>query len=797
MKKRFYCQEKHPNIGRMVISALFLIVAAQALAADGSTSPAKDPQITDTGNDNQGNSTQKVSPGADGNAYTLGIVKVEADAIPDDENSDVYNPNYSGKNTFYKKSNSTTATKTDTPIFDTPVSIVSVPRAVMDDQKSTRLKDALENISGVRTQPTLGMGTGFIVRGFRSNHVYRNGLVLDMDGFSSEYDTGNLHSIDVLKGPASVLFGRVEPGGLVNMGIKKPMDVPFYSLEQQFGSYDYYRTQWDATGPITKDGSLSYRFTGAYQNANSFRDFIFTDRVMADVSITWKPTERTDFTFNVEGFDQDYFADFGVPAISNILTKKGKPAPIPISRTLDDPSSPNDFQSRAIIYTELNHRFNDDWAIHNRFHSVFTQGFSSFTGVVNAFTNDPSDPTYALRPNGDLRRNIFEQFDNGALYSTNLDLTGKFDWEFSHHETLVGFDYTNGSQNYGSNGFYTVANPDLTINIYRPTYGIDPQLVKKSLDSTDPNFTDNRAVFEQEWYGAYFQDHITLWDKLHIMGGGRYDWAYSGNYYSTSFDVSEQNLKLVKAEGFSPRVGILYQPVKELGIFGNWATSFNANNGQMSDGSIPDPQTGEQFEAGLKTQLFDDRLLATVAYYYLTKDNILVADLSTPSPFDYKSNQQRSQGIELDVSGQFTDQLSLIGSYAFTDASVLKDFSGDTEGNRLPNVPEHSGSLWLKYDMKGFDAKDGFSFGVGGVAASSRQGDFANSFQMPGYVRMDAFAAYKTKVAGAKITTQFNIRNILDHDYYESTDPFYNIAPSLGIAPGAPLTAIGSIRVEY
>lgn len=724
---------------------------------------------------------------------TLEKITVEADAVPENEVDDYYNPNYEGKNTFYKRSNSSTATKIDTPVFDTPVSIVSIPRAVMDDQKSTRISDVLQNISGVRTQPSLGTGTGFIVRGFRTNHVYRNGLVLDMDGNSSEYDTGNIHSIDVLKGPASVLYGRAEPGGLVNMVTKKPMLAPYYSVEQQFGSYDFYRTQWDATGPITKDGTLSYRFTGAYQNANSFRDFIFTDRVMADAALTWKPTEQTDFTIDVEGFDQDYFADFGVPALANGLTKKGKPAPIPISRTLDDPSSPDDFLSRSIVYTELNHRFNNDWAIHNRFHAIFTEGYSSFTGVVDAFTNDPNNPAYALQPNGDLRRNVFSQFDDGALYSTNLDLTGKFDLGFSHHETLVGFDYTNGTQRYGSNGFFTVNNPALTINIYRPTYGIDPQVVKAALGSSDPNFTDNRAVFQQEWYGAYFQDHITLWDKLHIMGGGRYDWAYSGNYYSTSFDVSEQNLKLVKAEGFSPRVGILYQPIKELGIFGNWTTSFNANNKALSNGQIPDPQRGEQFEAGIKTQLFDDRLLATLAYYHIVKDNMLVPDgINT-----FRSNEQRSQGIELDISGQITDQLSLIGSYAFTDAKVLKDFESNTAGNRLPNVPEHSGSLWLKYDMKGFDTKDGFSFGVGGVAANSRQGDFGNSFQMPGYVRMDAFAAYKLKVAGAKITTQFNIRNILDHDYYESTDPFYNIAPSLGIAPGAPLTAIGSIRVEY
>lgn len=186
----------------------------------------------------------------------------------------VKNPN-DPYNKSYTVTNSSTATKTDTPIFDTPVSVQVVPRAVMDDQKTTRIKDALENVSGVRAQPTLGNGNGFIIRGFRNNRVYRNGLLANADGFPSEFDAGNLQSIDVLKGPAAVLFGRIEPGGLINITTKKPLDIPYYSLEQQVGSYDHYRTQWDATGAVTDDKSLLYRFTGAYQNNNSFRDFLF------------------------------------------------------------------------------------------------------------------------------------------------------------------------------------------------------------------------------------------------------------------------------------------------------------------------------------------------------------------------------------------------------------------------------------------------------------------------------------------------------------------------------------------
>ncbi len=696
------------------------------------------------------------------------------------------------RNKSYTVINSSTATKTDTPIFDTPVSVQVVPRTVMDDQKTTRLKDALENVSGVRAQPTLGRGQGFIIRGFSNGRIYRNGLLTNGNlytGFPSEFDTGNVQSIDVLKGPAAVLFGRIEPGGLINITTKKPLDIPYYSLEQQIGSYDHYRTQWDATGAVTDDHSLLYRFTGAYQNNKSFRNFVFNDRVMVNPSITWRPTDKTDMTLSVEGLEQDQQSDFGIPAIGS------RPAPIPISRSLDDPNSPVDHISKTLVNTEINHRFNDDWAIHHRFLASFNDEFSSFINPAPAF--GPSED--ALLPDGTLKRNIFGQKSDNQNYAMNLDLTGKLKLGFSQHETLVGFDYFKSSQKYHYFGEYNIPNSALDINIFNPgsSYGISPALIRQTLSQPPSGDTSNFAVSYSDWYGAYFQDHITLWDKLHILGGGRYDWAESGQSYQASYSLAEATLPSSKVEGFSPRVGILYQPIKELGVYGNWTTSFSANNAPAADGSTFDPQRGEQFEAGFKTQLLDDKLLATLAYYHLVKDNILVPDLSTAFLFDMISNKQRSQGIELDVTGQITNQFSLIGSYAFTDARVLVDHSGDTAGNRMPNVPEHSGSLWVKYDINGYSAPEGFSIGVGGVAAGERQGDFANSFQLPGFVRMDAFAAYKMKVGATKVTTSFNIRNLLDKEYYESTDPDQNVTPRLGIAPGAPLTAIGSVRVEY
>ena len=660
----------------------------------------------------------------------------------------------------------------------------------MDDQKTTRLSDALQNVSGVRPQPTLGLGTGFIIRGFNSPNTYRNALITNgaNAGFPSEFDAATLQSVEVLKGPAAVLYGRIEPGGLINITTKKPLATPYYSLEQQFGSFSYFRTQWDATGPITDDGSLLFRFPGAYQDNDSFRDLITNDRFVVSPSVTWKPRDNLDITLNVEGQVQNYQADFGIPAIGT------RPAPVRRRNSYGDPNDPIDNQSKVHVNTMINYRFNEDWALHSNFLYTYDHGNSTFFNPAPAFGD-------ALRPdNRTLDRNVFFQENDVNVNTTNLNLTGKFNlWE-SKHSTLFGFDYTQAYSNYHTQGDWENPNPSMAIDIYDPraSYGIDPSVIRNALLTANPEGR-NYSVFKDEWFGLYFQDHITFWDKLHILGGGRYDWAETGRGSGANYKEAGRALSpnLRKDEGFSPRVGILYQPWDWGGIYGNWTRSFNANNGTSAVGSTFSPERGEQFEAGLKTNLFDGGLVGTLAFYHITKKNILTPDLTTPDPLDSKAiGEIRSRGIELDITGHITDTVSLIATYAYTDARLTKDNSG-LQGNRMPNVPENSGSLWLKYDVNGYEAPEGFTVGVGTYLASQREGDLDNSFQLPGYVLLDAIAAYKMNFNDVRVTTQLNIKNLLNKEYYVSTDPFFNLSPRLGIYPGAPFTAIGSVRVEY
>lgn len=712
---------------------------------------------------------------------TPGTVELKAMTVVGKAVQDPYDKSYT-------VTNSSAATKTDTPIISTPTSIQIVPRSVIDDQKASTVTDTLENVSGVRAQPALGLVSNVIVRGFSVQNIYRNGLKSN-DNFPFQFDAANVQSIEVVKGPAQ-LYGRTEPGGLINITTKKPLDIPYHSLEQRFGSYDLYRTEWDATGPLNKDKTLLYRFTGSYQNNNSFRDFVSNDRMLFAPSMTWKPTDSTDATLDLQVVNQDFSADFGIPVIGK------RPAPIPISTSLGDPNTPKSNLNQVQLGSELNHHFNEDWAIHSRFLASFDDVKQSFVTPTPAF-----DPGAALdQTTGIMQRNVSYEEDSAEKYATNLDMTGKFDLGFSKHEVLLGFDFYRSFHNYGLKGFYNTPNPALAINIYNPapSYGI-PQSVFDTAFLTSQRPTRDRSVFFNQWEGVYFQDQITLWDKLHIMGGGRYDWAETARGRGASYSQANSRVDAATRndDGFSPRVGILYQPINELGIYGNWTTSFGANNGVSATGATFEPQIGEQFEAGIKTSLFDDRFLSTLAYYHVTKDNLLTPDLSTADPDDSIAvGQERSQGIELDMTGQITDALSLIGSFAYTDARVTKDNSG-FQGKQLSNVPEHAGSLWVKYDFSGHKTLNGFSVGLGTVAAGQREGDIDNTFQLPGYVRVDAFAAYRWNIKKTKVTAQFNIRNLLDKQYYESTDPNNYVAPALGVAPGAPLMAIGSLRVEF
>lgn len=729
--------------------------------------------LTYTFNSEDSVSIKSVDSGSDASS-TLPAVKVAASALNDTR--DPYNKEYA-------VSRSSAGTKTDTPIMETPLSIQVIPRAVMNDQQVISVNDALKNVSGVQTG-----GYSFYdnatIRGFDAGQsTYRNGL---RQPYITNLETANLDRVEVLKGPAAIMYGRIEPGGMINLATKRPLDSPYYSVQQQFGSFDTYRTTVDATGPVMADKSLLYRINIAYKDNKSFRDFVSAEHVFVAPSLTWRPNDRFETNLDIEYQHDNWVedgSDSGLPAIGN------RPANLPISRYFGDPSwnklHPNT-QDKVLVGFDWSYQFTPNWKLKNRFHYIDAQY------QQNILWADSFDPGTQM-----LSRGLWYTPLHRNTYGTNLDLTGKFATGFAQHDVLVGFDLNRLNSRDGG-GFSGYSDPynalDININNPSPSYGLDlSQLVAQN------NFF---YKYQENWYGVYFQDHITLWDKLHILGGGRHDWAENGSGQSaTSHDsISMQNNR---TEFFSPRVGVLYQPWHWLSLYGNYVEAIGSNNGGRAASGLPfGPQTAEQFEGGVKTEFFDGRLNATLAYFHIDKQNMLATDPNNPL-YSVAIGQARSRGYELDVSGKVTDNLSLIGTYAYTETQITKDSStlyddnGDAigagpgnTGHQLASVPRHSGSVWVKYDFDQGILR-GLNIGTGVYLRSQRQGDNANSFQLPGYGRWDASIGYSIKHAGTTITPQFNVYNLLDKTYYDQS------SNRLNIHPGQPLTMMGSIKVEF
>lgn len=693
-------------------------------------------------------------------ATSLPAVNVTGKAIRND--IDPYN-------TAYNRTRASTATKTDTPIMETPMTVQVIPQQVMKDQQVVTVEDAVKNVSGV--QRSWGYGAlydHFYLRGFSTSMagVYRNGF--RMQTYSAE--TANVESIDILKGPAAMLYGRSDAGGLVNVVTKKPLDYAYYSLQQQFGSYDFYRTSLDATGPLNDDKSLLYRFNLAYTGDNSFRDFVSTDRIFIAPSLTWRPSDATEVNLNFEYKRNNFVLDQGIPALNG----SNRPANVPISRVYHEPQS-NANVDDYVVDLNWSHQFNDAWKLRNGFIATI-QDYNLET-VVAPF----------VRPDN-MHLGRFANFTNTwrHSYGAFVDLTGKFDTFGVQHEVLVGADWFEYSQqNAGSFRLTT------DLDIFNPVYGtVDFNQNRMLRDTASNSFFKG----DDEWFGVYFQDQITLWNKLHILGGGRHDWARAKTGFS-ALSASAINQAVTDTARFQPRVGVVYQAADWLSMYGNYIESLGSNNGITSSGTALQPELAEQFEAGIKTEFFDGRLSSTLAYFHIDKLNIRTADLSTPDLFDQVAiGKARSQGLELDVKGQVSDNLSLIATYALTDARIIKNYDGN-EGKRLPNVPENSGSLWAKYDFNGTPL-DGFSLGSGVYMVGKREGDNANTLKLPGYARWDAMAAYRFNIGKTRLTAQLNVNNILDKFYYKTTDVIDG-NPRGRISVGEPLMLMGSIKLEY
>lgn len=687
-------------------------------------------------------------------ATILPTVRVVGQAVYD--STDPYNPDYN-------LPNASTATKTDTPIMETPFSIQVVPKQVMEDVQAVRPGDALNYVSGI--YQGAGNSGDWLDwsrrRGFDNFPAgdYRNGAAFPLASAWGGRDLANVERIEVLKGPASLLYGLTAPGGVVNYVTKQPLATPYYSLQQQFGSYDFYRTTVDATGPINDDKSLLYRLNLAYKDANSFRDLVGSDRIFIAPTLTWNISPKTQVNFELEYDHGHTVFDRGIPAIGN------SPANLPRSRFLgEEPQSEFD---RTLVGINWSHAFNNNWSLSHRFTAVYSGLEQNTTNLLGLNADNQT-----------LRRRgvIFHQSpEDNASYFNSINLTGHFETLGLKHTLLLGGDYFRNFRQGTTKRFSS------TINIFNPVYlGADRI---SNLASTAP--VSNGSALEH-WFGLYLQDQIKLPFNLNMLAGFRYDGAE--NTYNTDGFVTQNPMQ----DSLTPRGGLVWQPIPEFSVYGSYTENFVGVDGaQAFGGKLLNPETAQQWEFGAKTELFDKKLMATLAWFDLTKQNMRV--YQAPD-FIYATaiGEAKSAGLEFDIKGEILPGWNLIGGYAYTpDAKVIK---GATEeiGQRLPGVPKHGGSLFTTYEFQA-GALQGLKFGGGVLVRGSQTTETSNTdVVLPGYATVNLLTSYSWKVGGSKLTTQFNVNNLLDKEYFPSAAFSRN-----AIEVGSPRTFIGSVRVEY
>jgi iron complex outermembrane recepter protein len=710
-------------------------------------------------------------------------------------------------NTSYVLPTASTGTKTDTPVMDTPLNVQSVTQQVLQDQQAITLQQALQNVSGVSVAEGSGLGTaqrdnGIFLRGFQADTYYRDGFRVDTQlagffDFVGAQQLANIASVEVLKGPGAVLYGLVEPGGIVNIVTKEPLNVPYFAVEQQIGSLALYRTTVDATGPLTEDKTWLYRMNMSYENNGapfgSLIDLTRSENIFLAPVIKWNIDGATWVKLEAE-FNDDrssFYSPFD-PQINGVF--------------VNIPRSTNYGESSPIFTTTLfsaltwSHNFNNDWSIKQQI-AYYSANDHGTAYALPEFLFSVSPPLVA---------GVDSLVQSSqTTYSTNVDITGHINTFGAEHTLLLGGDYYRTL----GNGIVTDSDEFTLINLFNPIH-------PASAVPLCPCLIDASA-FTQDTAGLYLQDQIKLPYNFYLLAGARYQYIRQTAALGESFDDLTPQGNPLTGQAVTPRFGLLWRPQDWVSFYGNYTEGFGPNTGAfIFPGTLAPPSSAESWEAGAKLEFFNGKLRASADYFELIKTNVPIADLNPahscggggPGSCSLLVGAARSKGPELDIQGEILPGWSVIASYTNDDVRVTQgaggtstQLSGLAPGQRFPLVPRNAASLWTTYAFQDETLK-GLKIGAGYVYAGSRPlEDFSGSPPgtfpfLPSYGIVNLMAAYTFRLFGANLTAQLNITNLFDTTYY--TSGFNGPPLTSGLVGGsvrqygAPFAVVGSLRAQ-
>lgn len=664
----------------------------------------------------------------------------------------------------YQPLTTKTAAKIEAELRDIPQTVNVIPETLFRDQGARSMNEVLRNVPGVGFSNGDGQRDQVTIRGFSAiADQFIDGVRDDALYFR---ELANIEQVEVLKGPASVLYGRGSSGGLINRITKKPTDDPFTNVTTTVGSWDMKRVEVDSNQPLGE--AAAFRINAAVEDSGSFRDQGFTERNFIAPSLQLNISEKTRLLFQVENLEDKRVTDFGVPAINGRPVDVDPETYYGSSDARDDDYTETDMLSGAVT---LEHEFNNGWKLKNTFRASDYDLNRNNTVVTSVNTT-------TLLAN--RRHSFIDRQEHG--YFNQTDISTNADWLGMKHALLFGMELGYQDKDAQSGSY---ANPG-SVSLY------DPQ----SNDNTGANRTVTASTRSlSQVAGFYVQDLITLNPEWKALVGVRHD----------RFDQTTENVLTDTRFGrtdteFSPRAGLVYQPTPWASVYASYTQSFQpsqevfalaANNTDIA------PEETTNYEVGTKLDFLGGNLSAMVSLFRLERTNIKSVDPTDTTKL-IPVGEQRTDGLELSLSGRPAHGWDITAGYAFLDAEITKSptsvgvpisatgasYLVAIEGNRPSLTPRHSANLWV---TRRFD--NGFGLGGGVTLMGEQFASVSNEVKLPGYARADMTAFYETK----KYEVRLLVNNIFDREYFESAHGSVDIDNT----PGAPRNAQLSLKLKF
>ena len=656
-------------------------------------------------------------------------------------------------------------TRLDVPLREVPQSIRVVTNQQLQDITAVRMQDAFEYVSGVSLQNNFGGGLweNYAVRGFTGD-ANNAGLAYLVNGFPANRgfngprDTVNVENIEFLKGPSAALFGAGDPGGTINVTTKKPLWEWHHSMQSMIGSFDFFRQTFDSSGPLTD--TFAYRLNYAYEDANSFRDFIGSSRNFYSGAFTWKITENTtleyfgEYLSALSDFDRGVFAlNRGTAAQPNFQL-----GAVPDERFFGEPDDEPMQNRNHTSQLRLTHKFDEDWFV--RLGAAYKQnslfGYSSETRDVNATT-------------GLMRRRYRLRDYDSQDWDIQAEIGGKITTGPLEHTLLVGMEtYWFETDQILRSGNYATR-----LDIYNPVYGqAKPALTTTVWDRTET----------QQGFALFYQDLISIGKHWNILLGARHD-----RYRQRMLDRVASRTTFQDDSAWSPRAAITWLPTDTISFYTSFSQSFRPNAGTDMALNTFDPERGRAVEFGMKYQSQDGRLGATLAIFDIQKRNVLRFDPADISGvFLLNGGQVNSRGIEFDMSGSVTDSLRISASLTYQHVKY-DETEAFTPGGQLLNIPSINASLLAvqEFDLGRYGR---LGIGGGGIYVGERTGNEHGTLDLPDYITFKVLSYWQ---ATKNVRVTFDVENLFDQQFYASSVN-QNI-----IQPGAPRTLMLGVQLTF